>query len=275
VSTSLVIRILGVKPSDEPVVTENEVLSMIEQGIVGGIFEASEQQMIQGVFDLDATLVREIVTPRRDIVWFRVDDTREEIRQKVAKSPFSAYPVCGEDLDDVLGVAQAKDILLDWLSNDDMDLQRVMHPALFIPETVSVSGLLRRFKESGRHIALIVGEHGGTEGLVTLNDIVEEILGDVDRADPQIMRREDGSYLVDGYLPIARFTELFPDFDLPEDEEGDYQSIAGFVLTRLGRIPSTGDHFKWHGYALEIMDMDGVRVDKLLLQKIEADPKVE
>jgi putative hemolysin len=268
-STSLVIRVLGVQPSDEPAVTENEVLSMIEQGIEGGVFEASEQQMVQGVFDLDVMLVREIITPRRDIVWFRLDDTREEIRQKVLNKPFSAYPICGNDLDDVLGVAHTKRILLALLSNEALDLRRVMQPALFIPETVTLSALLRRFKEAGTHLALIVDEHGGTDGLVTLNDIVEEILGYVGRAEPQMVRREDGSYLVDGFLTVARFQELFSDFPIPEDETGDYQSIAGFVLTRLGRIPAAGDHFHWHRYRVEVMDMDGVRVDKLLLQKTQ------
>jgi putative hemolysin len=200
-------------------------------------------------------------------VWFKLDDRREDIRQKVANNPFSAYPICGNDLDDVLGVAHTKRILLDLLAHDELDLRRVMQPALFIPETVTLSALLRRFKEVGTHLALIVDERGGTEGLVTLNDIVEEILGDVDRADSEIMQREDGSYLLDGFVPIARFRELFSDFVLPEDEDGEYQSLAGFVLTRLGRIPTAGDHFHWQGYRIEVVDMDGVRVDKLLLKK--------
>lgn len=265
-STTLVIRLLGVKPSDEPEVTETEVISMIEQGIDIGVFASTEQAMVQGVFDLDTTLVREIITPRPDIVWLDILDTREEITRKIAENTFSIYPVCREDIDDVIGVVRAKDILLYLLKDNRLDLQTIMQKPLFIPETVRVSDVLRRFKESSIHMALIVGEYGGVEGLVTLNDIVEEVVGDVDHEDPQINRREDGSWLVDGYMPISRLEELLPNFETPEDEHGDYQSLAGFILKRLGRIPEPADHFTWHDYYFEVVDMDNVRVDKVLVK---------
>ncbi len=268
VSTTLVIRLLGVKPSDNPEVTETEVLSMIEQGIDIGIFASNEQAMVQGVFDLDATLVREIITPRPDIVWFDVMDSREEISRKIAEHTFSTYPVCREDIDDVIGIVRAKDLLLHLLTDNRLDLQSMIQKPLFIPETVRVSDVLRRFKESGIHMALILGEYGGVEGLVTLNDIVEEVVGDVDREDPQITKREDGSWLIDGYTSINRLEELLPDFDIPEDEYGDYQSLAGFILKRLGRIPEPADHFTWHDYYFEVVDMDNVRVDKVLVKHV-------
>ncbi|MCU0511497.1 MAG: hemolysin family protein [Anaerolineae bacterium] len=266
-SSNLVIRLLGVKPPSEPAVTEVEVLSMIEQGIEGGIFEASEQQMVQGVFELDARQVREIVTPRPDIVWLDIDDTRDDIRRKLSENVYSAYPVCRDGIDNVLGVVHSRELLLHVISGGDkVELTRIMQPPLFIPEAVTVSRVLRRFKESGIHIALIVGEDGGVEGLVTLNDIVAEILGAMDQEDPQFTKREDGSWLIDGYMPIARFTEMFPDIQLPENEEGEYQSVAGFVLARLGRIPAAAEGFVWQGYTFEVVDMDGVRIDKVLIR---------
>jgi putative hemolysin len=268
VSTTFVIRLMGVKPSDDPEVTETEVLSMIEQGIDIGVFASTEQEMVQGVFDLDATLVREIITPRPDIVWLDAMDSREEISRKIAENTFSTYPVCREDIDDVIGIVRAKDLLLHLLTDNRLDLQSMMQKPLFIPETVRVSDVLRRFKESGIHMALILGEYGGVEGLVTLNDIVEEVVGDVDREDPQITKRDDGSWLIDGYTSINRLEELLPDFDIPEGEYGDYQSLAGFILKRLGRIPEPADHFTWHNYYFEVVDMDNVRIDKVLVKHV-------
>jgi putative hemolysin len=268
-STNLIVWLLGAKPSDEPSVTQTEVLSMIEQGIEGGVFAAAEQKMVQGVFDLDDTMVREIVTPRTDIIWLDIEDSHAAIRQKITDNVFSAYPVCREDIDNVVGVIHSRDLLLHLLQSETIHLESVMKTPLFIPETVAVSKVLRRFQDTGMHIALIVGEHGGVEGLVTLTDIIEEIFGDVDRADPQITRRDDGSYLLDGYMPIAHFEDLFPHIPLPEAEHGEYHSVAGFVLLRLGRIPEAGDSFVWHEHRFEVMDMDGVRVDKILLRKVE------
>lgn len=270
-STNLVIRVLGVRPPDEPAVTEVEVLSMIEQGIEGGVFEASEQDMVQGVMQLDERLVRQIITPRTNIVWFDVAEDIGEVRRKMAENTYSAYPVCRDDMDDVVGMVYSKDVALQLLSGIPLNLEALMKPPLFVPETVSVAEVVRQFKQSGTHSALVVGEHGGIEGLVTLTDVVEEIIGDVESSDPMYTRREDGSYLVDATLPIDRFVELFPSLPIPDDESGAYQSAAGFVLTRLGRIPQAGEYFVWHKYRIEVVDMDGVRIDKLLVQR-EAQP---
>lgn len=265
-STSLVIRLLGSRPSDEPSVTEVEVLSMIEQGIEGGVFEASEQDMVAGVMQLDVRLVRQIITPRTNIVWFDVDEDIADVRRKMVESTYSAYPVCRDDIDDVIGIVYAKDVAVQLLGGTPLNLESIMKPPLFIPETVSVADVVRQFKQTGMHSALVVGEHGGIEGLVTLTDVVEEIIGDVESSDPMYTRREDGSYLIDATMPIDRFTELFAALVIPSDESGAYQSAAGFVLTRLGRIPQAGDFFTWHKYRIEVVDMDGVRIDKLLVQ---------
>lgn len=265
-STSVIIRLLGARPSGEPSVTEVEVLSMIEQGIEGGIFEASEQDMVAGVMQLDVRLVRQIITPRTNIVWFDVDEDIAEIQRKMADNTYSAYPVCRDDMDDVIGIVYSKDVALQLLGGTPLNLEAIMKPPLFIPETVSVADVVRQFKQTGMHSALVIGEHGGIEGLVTLTDVVEEIIGDVESTDPMYTRREDGSYLIDATMPIDHFTELFPALVIPSDENGAYQSAAGFVLTRLGRIPQAGDFFQWHKYRIEVVDMDGVRIDKLLVQ---------
>jgi putative hemolysin len=266
ISSNLVIRLIGSRPSDEPSVTEVEVLSMIEQGIEGGVFEASEQEMVQGVMQLDERLVRQIITPRTNIVWFDVDEDIGEVRRKMAENTYSAYPVCREDIDDVIGVVHSKDVALQLLSGIALNLEVLMKKPLFVPETVSVAEVVRQFKQTGMHSALVVGEHGGIEGMVTLTDIVEEIIGDVESSDPMFTRREDGSYLIDATMPMDRFKELFSALVVPHDESGAYQSAAGFVLTRLGRIPQAGDFFQWHKYRIEVVDMDGVRIDKLLVQ---------
>jgi putative hemolysin len=268
-STSVVIRLLGDTPNDEPSVTEVEVLSMIEQGVEGGVFEASEQDMVAGVMQLDVRLVRQIITPRTNIVWFDVDEDIADIRRKMAENTYSAYPICREDMDDVIGIVYSKDVALQLLGGTPLNLESIMKPPLFVPETVTVADVVRQFKQTGMHSALVVGEHGGIEGLVTLTDVVEEIIGDVESSDPMFTRREDGSYLIDGTMPIDRFTELFQGIVIPSDESGAYQSAAGFVLTRLGRIPQAGEFFQWQKYRIEVVDMDGVRIDKLLVQTEE------
>lgn len=271
-STSLVIRVLGIKAPDEPAVTETEVLSMIEQGVEGGVFEASEQEMVQGVMQLDERRVRQIITPRPNIVWLGLEETQDEIRAKLEGTIYSAYPVCRDDLDDVVGVVHAKDVALQLLRGQRINLESIMKPPLFVPETVSIAEVVRRFKQSGIHSAIVLGEHGGVEGLVTLTDVVEEIIGDVEVADPMYSKREDGSYLVDATMPIEVFTDLFTALPLPDDEKGAYQSAAGFVLTRLGRIPQAGEAFTWHKYRIEVVDMDGVRIDKLLVMHADFKP---
>jgi len=267
-STGIVIRLMGVRNSDEPSVTEIEVLSMIEQGIEGGVFEASEQDMVAGVMQLDVRLVRQIITPRPNIVWFDVDEDISDVRRKMVESTYSAYPVCRDDIDDVIGIVYAKDVAVQLLGGIPLNLESIMKPPLFVPETVSVADVVRQFKQTGMHSALVVGEHGGIEGLVTLTDVVQEIIGDVESSDPMYTRREDGSYLIDATMPIDHFSELFPALVIPSDESGAYQSAAGFVLTRLGRIPQAGDFFIWHKYRIEVVDMDGVRIDKLLVQTV-------
>jgi putative hemolysin len=165
----------------------------------------------------------------------------------------------------VIGVVRTKDLLTHLLIANELDLHSIMLPPFYVPETAIAADVLRRFKLSALNVAVVVGEYGGLEGIVTLNDIVEEVLGDLDMQDVQPMQRTDGSWLIDGQYPILDLSELLEDFQLPEDERPDYHTMAGFVLKRMGRIPEAADIFDWGTYIVEVVDMDGQRVDKVLI----------
>jgi putative hemolysin len=271
VSTSAVLTLLRMKQPTEPPVTEDEIRILIEQGTQAGVFEEAEQEMVQQVFKLADRRVVSLMTPRLDIVWLDVTASREELRKTIAESHFSRFPVCRDSLDEILGVVKAKDMLALCLGDEDMNLTSVMKSPLFVPESRSALEVLEVFKSSATHLALIVNEYGSIEGLVTTNDILEAIVGDIAPANPQFesyaTQREDGSWLLDGALPIDEFKEIFDVRLLPSEERADYQTLAGFILFYLGRVPQAADHFQWNGLRFEIMDMDGKRIDKVLVSR--------
>src|SRR5688572_24762432 len=273
VSTSAVLTLLRIKHSTEPPVTEDEIKVLIEQGTAAGVFEEAEQEMVERVFKLADRRVSSLMTPRLDIVWLDVNESRNAIRQKVAENHYSRFPVCRDNMDQILGVVKAKDMLAHCLGSEELNLDSVLKPPLFVPESRSALQVLEVFKSSGTHMALIVNEYGSIEGLVTTNDILEAIVGDILPANPQFesyaIQREDGSWLFDGALPIDEFKEIFKSAKLPGEERADYQTLAGFILFYLGRIPRSADHFEWNGLRFEIMDMDGNRIDKVLVTRAE------
>lgn len=270
VSTSAVLTLLRMERPTEPLVTEDEIKVLIEQGTQAGVFEKSEQEIVKRVFKLADRSVASVMTPRLDIVWLRAKASREEIRKKVAESHYSRFPVCDESLDQLLGVVKAKDMLALTLSDAEMNLTSVMKSPLFVPESRSALEVLEVFKSSATHLALIVSEYGSIEGLVTTNDILEAIVGDIAPANAQFetqaTQREDGSWLFDGAVPIDEFKDTFRVRSLPGD--ASYQTLAGFILFYLGRVPHTADHFEWNGLRFEIMDMDGRRIDKVLVKQM-------
>ena len=269
ISTETVLQILGIRPSEEPQVTEEEIKILIEQGTEAGTFEAAEQDMVERVFRLGARPVTFFMTPRPDIVWLDLDDSPEENRQKMSASNYSRYPVCQEGMDNVLGVIPVTDLLSRSLRNEPFDLTIGLRQPVFVPESTRGLKVLELFKQTVTHIALVVDEYGVIQGLVTLNDIMSEIVGDVPaqpgQEEPQAVRREDGSWLVDGMLPVEEFFELFDVEELETEARGNYQTLGGLVITNLGRIPTAADHFEWQGMRIEVMDMDGNRVDKVLV----------
>jgi len=269
-STDLVVRLLGIRPSTEPLVTEEEIRVLIEQGTEAGTFEEAEQDMVERVFRLGDRPVSALMTPRPDIVWLDLEDTTEENRKKMLDSCHSRFPVCQGGLDNVLGVMHVTDLLARTLSGQTLDLTVGLRQPVFVPESTRGLKILELFKQTGIHLALVVDEYGVIQGLVTLNDIMVEIVGDVPSAgeleEPQAVQREDGSWLLDGMLPVEEFFEIFDIEEIPKEHRGSYQTLGGFVITHLGRIPSATDHFEWEKLRFEVMDMDGNRVDKVLVK---------
>ncbi|MEH1949408.1 MAG: hemolysin family protein [Nostoc sp.] len=268
-STDLILRVLGITASTEPQVTEEEIKILIEQGTEAGTFEEAEQDMVERVFRLGDRPVSYLMTPRPDIVWLDLDDSAEENRQKMVDSAYSRYPVCQGGLDNVLGVIPVTDLLARSFRGEPLDLTIGLRQPVFVPESTRGLKVLELFKQTITHMALVVDEYGVIQGLVTLNDIMSEIVGDVPSTDgqdqPQAVQREDGSWLLDGMLPVEEFLELFGMEEWESEERGSYQTLGGFVITHLGRIPAAADHFEWQSMRIEVMDMDGNRVDKVLV----------
>ncbi len=274
-STEGILRLIGLRPSGEPPITEEEINVLIEEGTQIGTFEAAEQDMVEQIFRLGDRRVNALMTHRPDIVWLEANDTPQEISHKIRKSTYSRFPVCDGSLDNVLGMVHVKDLLLQCLAGQALDLKAALHEPLYVIESTTTLKVLELFKQTGQQAALVIQEYGDIEGLITLNDILEAIVGDSSSDDDldqaQVVQREDGSWLLDGMLPIEELKDILHVRALPEEENGDYNTLAGFVLMRLGRIPKTTDHFEWGSYRFEVVDMDGRRIDKVLVQPMKAD----
>jgi putative hemolysin len=262
-ATNFVLRLIGIDPSSEPPVTEEEIHLLIDQGTQAGVFQEAEQDMVEGIFSLGDSRVYSLMTPRTELVWLDITDSIEEIRQKIAECSFSRFPVRQDSLDTIVGIVKSRDLLVESLSGKDIDLKTLLKPAFFIPETMFASRALELFKEKNTELLLVVDEFGGLQGLLTINDILEEIVGAMEFEEPQATQRQDGSWLLDGMLEVDEFKELFNFEELPHEDE--YETLSGFMMTSLGRVPQASDNFEWNGFRFEVMDMDGRRVDKVLV----------
>jgi len=268
-STDLVFRLLRIKPAAEPAITPEEIKVLVELGTETGAFEESEQDMIEGVLRLDERPISAFMTPRTQIVAFDIADSPEVIQRKIAESQHSRYPVVNNNLDAVMGFVRAKDLLNQSLSCLPIDVSALLRSPLFVPESLSALRVLELFKEKGVHLALITDEYGGIEGMVTVNDILEGIAGTISAPgepdEPQATVRPDGSWLVDGLLDIDDLKEIFHVDQLPGEDLGHFQTVGGFVIAQFRSIPSAGQYFIWRNMRFEVIDMDGRRVDKLLI----------
>ncbi len=268
-STEIVLKLLGAGAPSEPQVTEEEIKILLRQGTEDGTFEAEEQTIVERVFQLGDQRVSAMMTPRLDIIWLDLDDSLEKNCRLILEDTHSRFPVCQGQLDNVLGILHVNDLLNQLLDKQPMDLTaRLQHP-LFVPESTRVLKVLELFKQASTHLAIVVDEYGILQGLVTLNDVLEAIVGDIasidENEDPQIVQREDGSWLVDGMMPMNSFKATFNIPELSDETRGTYNTLGGFVILRLGRIPTTADHFEWGNFRFEVVDMDGTRVDKVLI----------
>ena len=263
--SNLFFRVFNIKRSTDDAVTEEEIKTLITEGTEAGTIDEAEQQIIERVFHLGDRNITSLMTHRSDIIWFNLDDNEDKIKEKIIGEPHSAYPICDGNIDDIKGVVSIKDL---YVSEDSTLFKDLMQPALFIPENNSPYQVLKKFQESMIHSAFIVDEYGSILGLITLHDILEAIVGEIaqtDVMDYEIIKRDDGTYLVDGQIPFYKFLARFEKTEWMNEGEQDFDTLAGFILHELERIPKTGDKIDWKGFSIEVIDMDSHRIDKVLV----------
>lgn len=271
------LKILGVRANEDPPVTEEELKVMLREGRDAGVFHEVEQNLAENMLTLDDKGTHGYLTQRVDVLFFEKDDDADHVRQTVIDNPdCEAFPVCDGGLDNVIGVVDGRRILGAFAQGQFTGLASYLSPPAVVPVSVSPLKVLGVFKEKKVPLVLVVDEYGGIQGVVTLRNILEKLFGDVVVADadaPKITKREDGSYLVDGVLPFGDFAKFFDCEKEWEEEKGEYHTLAGFILKRLGRIPSVANYFVWKTFYFEVMDMDGNRVDKVLVRRYEKKSK--
>jgi putative hemolysin len=269
-ATALIMRAFGFKATAEAGLTEDEIRAVISEGAETGVLEPAEESIVQRVFQLGDQRVAAIMTPRVDIEWVDVDITHEQLRDFLSSHSHTEFVVCNDDLDNVLGTVRAAELVPALLRGGRIDLRSLVREALFVPDSMAAFKLLEAFRTSHRHLALVMDEFGAVEGLVTVGDLLEGLVGalpgDANEARGSFIPRSDGSWLVDGSAPMEEVAEKFT-VTVPEDEAGAYHTMAGFVMARLGHIPRTADAFEWGGHRFEVVDMDERRVDKVLVTR--------
>jgi putative hemolysin len=266
-STDTVLRLLGQREQPGQGVTEEEIHAMIQEGSDAGVIEDQEREMVRNVFRLDDRQIGSLMIPRADIVCLDVERPIEENMQWIAASDHSRFPVCRGGLHDVLGIVNAKQLLTQKIKGNEADLAAHLQPAVFVPETLNGMDLLGHFRASGMQMVLVVDEYGEVQGLVTLQDVLEAVTGEFkprDQKDAWAVQRDDGSWLLDGLIPIPELKDRLDWKAVPEEDKGRYHTLSGLMMWLLGRLPQTGDKTAWEGWELEVVDLDGKRVDKVL-----------
>jgi putative hemolysin len=264
-STYVIVKIFNIRMRDNEV-TEEEIKAIIIEGTEQGTIEEAEQEIIERVFHLSDRNITSLMTHRSDIIWFDQNDTEDAIRDKIIQEPHSHYPICDNDLDNIKGIVSLKDL---YVNSDHKKFKEIMRPALFVPENITAYKLLERFKTQHMNSCFIVDEYGSLQGMVTLNDILVAIVGgipDPDVSDYEVVEREDGTFLVDAQIPFYNFLSRFEKTEWMNDVDQEFDTLAGFILHQLERIPHTGDKLEWRGFKFEIVDMDAQRIDKVLLK---------
>lgn len=276
-STNTVLKALRVPIDREQTVTEEEVKSLIKEGTMSGVFEPAERQMIEGIFGLSDRTVRSLMTPRPDIVWLDSADPTDAVAREIHESGYSRFLVCHGDVDDFHGIVTTKALLDQALNGRPFDLIAVAVAPLVVHDGTPVFRMLELFKQAKIHMAVVVDEYGSVEGLVTVTDILEAIAGELphsgDDEQAGIVQRADGSWLVDGMTPIEDVENLLGMRAMKGD--GDFHTLAGFMLDQFGYLPRAAEHFEWHGLCFEVVDMDGRRIDKVLIRDGDANKGVD
>jgi putative hemolysin len=266
-STEGVLRLLRLHGTPEATVTEEEIKSMITEGTQAGVFDPREKEMIEGVLRLADRSVRSVMVPRQDVVWLDIEDDPETIRQEIRTSGYSRFLVCRGEIDEIVGIVRTRDMLDLALKGEPLDLAKCLTEPAVVHDGTPVLKLLDLFRETGVHLAVVVDEYGSLEGIVTMSDVMEVIAGDIHEQGQEgredAVRRDDGSWLVDGMMPIDEFEDRAGLRGL-RDGNG-FHTVAGFVLHRFGQVPKAGDSLDWNGIRFEVVDMDGRRIDKVLV----------
>jgi putative hemolysin len=268
-STGAVIRLTGIDLTPEPELTEADIRETIDQASLTGLVTQHEETMLEGVLNLSGMRVETLITPRAQVVWLDLYATQEELRQVISENHYERYPVARDTFDQVVGVVSANTLLEQYLRDGRFDLNAILEPPVFVPDSVDAYTAMTRMQQQATGIIFVLNEFGGVDGIVTQKDFLETIAGDMpeygDTFDPQVTRREDGSLLCAGMLPLGTFLDLIEKTDLYEDLQGRYQTLGGLIMGELGHIPHTGELLEWEGLRLEVVDMDGKRVDKVLV----------
>ncbi len=271
-STEAVLWIMRVRETREPPVTEEEIKIMLEEGTESGVFEKAEVSMVEGVFNLGDRRVESLMTHRSDVIALDLNDDDEENLWKMTRSARSNFPVYKGNLDNLVGMVSVKDVLARMVDGCTPDIKSAVTKPLLAPQGLPILKLLASFKETGVHIALVTDEYGSIQGVITLHDILEAIVGDVrtlgEPVDIPVVVREDGSWLINGDTPVEDIKKILSVDSFPAEEQGHYRTIAGLILFILERIPKTGDHLEVGGLRYEVVDMDGNRIDKVLVTRV-------
>lgn len=273
-STDLLLSIVGMKNQQPPIVTEEEIHALLEEGSDSGAIQASEHKMVRNVFRLDDRVLGSLMVPRADIVCLDVNLPWEENRRRIEQGDHTRFPVVRGSLDNILGVAKARRLLGRVVSGETPDISAGLNPPLFVPENLTGMGLLENFRASGVQLAFVVDEYGEVLGIVTLRDVLEAITGEFkprNQEDAWAVQRGDGSWLLDGLIPIPELKDHLELDSVPDEASGHYQTLSGMVMLLLGRIPRTADVVEWQGWKLEVVDIDGKRVDKVLALRTAVD----
>ena len=267
VSTDALLRLLGKQANTQEGVIEEEIHALLEEGSETGAIEQQEREMVRNVFRLDERHIHSLMVPRADIVYLDTTLPLEDNLLRVAESEHSRFPVCKGGLDDVLGIVSAKQLLSQSLKGGTADLAAQLTPAVYVPESLTGMDLLEQFRASETHLALVIDEYGEINGLVTLQDVLEAVTGEFKPRSPAeawAVQREDGSWLLDGLIPIPELKDRLDLKSVPEEDRGRFHTLSGLVMWLSGRLPQTGDVLEWENWRLEVVDLDGKRIDKIL-----------
>lgn len=274
-STNFFVSMLGINTRKKDPISEDEIRVIIGQATTAGVLEKQEEEMVNKIFTLNDQRAMDLMTPITEIVWLSAEEHPDATIKRIQDSPHSHFPVHGKNRDDILGILDIKEILEQISQKQKFDLAAIVHRPLYVLETTKVHDILEQYREKNTHLALVVDEYGKVQGLITLNDIFEAIVGEIpdheeveeEAKDPSIIQRNDNSWLIDGILPIRAFEEKFEVSNMEEDEEENIQTVGGFVMNTLDKVPIEGESVEWNNFTFEVVDMDGTRVDKILVTK--------